>query len=303
MTNNLPIWDLSDLYKSKNDEEINYDIERLSQMVNQFHVSYFNKINSLHPEELFNAIKSYEAIINLQGKLSSYAYLQFAENMSDENNGKFYQNISEKLNDIFKKMLFFSLEINKIEENKLSTFYERSFKLLSYKSFLDQIRLFKNHQLSEELENFLFEKDITARESWITLFNETIASLKFQYEGKELTESEIFDLMSSKDENIRQKAAKSIGDTFSKNIKIFTRITNVLAKDKQINDKWRKFSAPINSRNLSNNIENEVVELLINTVKKNYTNISHRYYALKAQIFGKKQLDYWDRNAPSEPPS
>ncbi len=160
------------------------------------------------------------------------------------------------------------------------------------------MRSFKEYQLSEELEKFSLEKNITGRGAFVRLFDETVNNLKFSYRGKILNSQEIFNLMSNADEKIRKDAAKSIGKTFEENAKIFAFITNILAKDKSIDDVWRGFKNPMSARNLSNFVEDEVVDILIKTVKKNYAEISHRYYKIKAEILGKKSLNYWDRNAP-----
>lgn len=170
--------------------------------------------------------------------------------------------------------------------------------LKKYQPFIRDIRSFKKHQLSEELEKFSLEKNITGRSAFVRLFDETVNNLKFSYRSKVLNSQEIFDLLSNSDEKIRKDAAKAIGATFEANSKLFAFITNILAKDKDVDDSWRGFAKPISARNLSNFVEDEVVEVLVQKVKDNYSNISHRYYKIKAKMLGKKMLNYWDRNAP-----
>ncbi|MDB2415203.1 M3 family oligoendopeptidase, partial [Rickettsiales bacterium] len=243
------------------------------------------------------AISQYEKLQDIIGKISSYSYLIYAENLSDPKHSSFYQNISEELNRITTDLLFFELELNQIEDTALAR-HLRIPKLGKYEPWLRDIRIMRPHQLSSDLEKMLHEKSITSRQAWHRLFEETLADMRFPLGRKQLTCTEIMNNLSSSDEKLREKSAKSIGETLGKHIKTFAQITNVLAKDKEIDDHWRKFKTPISSRNISNLIEDEVTEALISTVSNNYENIAHRYYKLKAKWFGVEQLNYWDRNAP-----
>ena len=165
-------------------------------------------------------------------------------------------------------------------------------------SWIANARTFKPHQLDKKLEKLLQDKNITSTNAWIRLFDEIIASLNFPFKKQKLSSAEILNLLSDNNPLIRRKAAKSFGTVLGQNVKIFATITNTLAKDKSINDEWRKYPNPIRSRNLSNVVEDEVVEALSHAVTSSYPNLSHRYYAMKAKWFGVKSLKYWDRNAP-----
>ena len=154
------------------------------------------------------------------------------------------------------------------------------------------------NQLSDELEKMLLEKSVAGRAAWTRLFDETVAELRFPFRGRELTEAEAMHLLSDPDGAVRREAALSIGEVLGKNGRVFALITNTLAKDKEIEDRWRKFPQPISGRNLSNFVEDEVVDALIAAVRASYENLSHRYYRLKARWFGVEQLPFWDRNAP-----
>ncbi len=292
-----PTWDLSDLYKSSKDKNLVADLNKITKDAEKFVKKFCGKIVKISAKELFLAISEYEKISEQIGKISTYSYLLYASDLSNQNNVSFYQNISESLNKIQSNLVFFALELNQISDAKLKTFLKNS-DLKKYQPFIEQSRLFKKHQLSEELEKLCLEKNVTGRNAFIRLFDETVNNLKFSYRGKVLNSQEIFDLMSNSDEKIRKDAAKAIGKTFEENAKTFAFITNILAKDKSVEDSWRKFSKPMSSRNLSNFIEDEVVYLMVKKVKENYKNISHRYYKIKAKILGKKTLNYWDRNAP-----
>jgi len=293
----MPAWDLSDLYTSLTDENIDIDIEKLEKMVEEFQ-SYRGKVEKLNAKELYQAIIEYENIEELMGKLASYAYLKYSEDLSVDDNVKFNQKITEKLTDLSSKLVFFMLELNQIPDSKLDKMYKDSKSLAVYKPVIDDSRVFRPHQLNEELEKLLLEKSVSGRNAWSRLFDETMDNMVFVYNGKEYNQSEMLEMMNGKDENVRRETSKIFGETLGKNGKLFAYITNTLAKDKEINDRWRKFKTPISSRNLSNLIDDEVVESLKETVKANYKNTAHRYYAWKAKQLGKEKLHYYDRNSP-----
>ena len=294
----LPEWDLSDLYTSIGADEIRRDSDAAMQAAQAFQSDFAGKVETLSSDELAAAIVRYEALSDTLGKLGSYAQLVYAGDMTNAENAQFYQNISEALTDISSKTLFFALSINRIEESALAKMLSSSKKLKHYASWLRDVRAMKPYQLSDELEQLLHDKSVTGHAAWCRLFDETMAQMRFPLDSEKLSSAEIFDLMSSKHPEVRKKAAKVIGATLEKHAHIFTLITNTLAKDKDIEDKWRGFKEPISARNVSNQVEDEVVETLLSTVRHNYARLSHRYYAVKAQWLGDKKLNYWDRNAP-----
>jgi oligoendopeptidase F len=293
----LPEWDLSDLYTSLDAKTVSTDITRCEKLCAQFRKMYAGKVAKMSGAALAQAVKEYEEIQETFGKLGSYASLLFAKNMQDPKIAQFYQNTSEKLTTLSSDILFFTLDINKLTDAQMKERLKDK-KLQRYSPWLRDMRAFKPYQLSDDIEKLLLEKQVAGRAAWNRLFDETIASLRFPYEGKELNEPQIFEHLSNPDGKIRAKAAKVIGEVFKKNAPLFTLVTNTLAKDKEIEDKWRGFKQPISSRNLSNLIEDEVVDALIAAVQKSYPKLSHRYYKLKAGWLGKKQLEFWDRNAP-----
>lgn len=294
---NMPNWNLSDLYSSINDKQIELDIKNIEKEIKDFQ-SYRGKIKDLTGKELYDSIIKYENIGEMMGKLGSFAYLKYAENLSLDENVKFFQKINEKLTDLSSNLIFFSLEVNKIPSAQLNAMYAESKSLRVYKPVIDEIRLFKPHQLTERLEKLMLEKNIVGRDAWSRLFDETMDNMVFEYKGKEFNQSEMLELINSKDEKVRRETSKIFGETVGKQGKLFAYITNTLAKSKEINDRWRNYKTPISAMNLNNLIDDEVVESLRNTVKDNYKNTAHRYYAWKAKELGKERLHYYDRNAP-----
>lgn len=293
----LPTWDLTDLYPSITHPAVARDLAAMKKAAGSFAKSYQGKLKTLAGDKLAEAIKAYEKMQDTLGRLGSYAQLLYAGDMGNAQITQFYQNTMEEMNVVSSQLIFFGLELNTIDDKTLRAAYKKSPKLLHYKPWIDMVRSGKPYQLADNLEQYIHETSVTLA-SWQRLFDETLTRLEFTLGKKTLTSAEIFDLLSDKDPKKRQEAAKEIARVFEKNGPLFALITNTLAKAKQIEDEKRGFARPISSRNLSNQVEDEVVDALIATVKKNYKDLSHRYYKWKAKQFGVKALDYWDRNAP-----
>jgi oligoendopeptidase F len=293
----LPEWDLGDLYPAPDSPELKTDLDGSAANANKFRDRYAGKLASLSGDALGEAIAGYEQIQETLGRAISYASLYYSANMQDPERGRFYQNIQERINAISTELLFFALEINRIEDSALEEKL-KSAALAHYRPWLRDTRALRPHQLSDDLEKLLHEKYVAGRAAWERLFDETSANLRFPIDGKALTEAEALHLMSDPDGGTRKRAAKSLGQVFGGNARLFALVTNTLAKDKEIEDRWRGFKRPISSRNLANFVEDEVVDALIAAVRQSYPRLAHRYYRLKAKWFGVEVLDYWDRNAP-----
>lgn len=293
----LPEWDLSDLYPGPDSEALTKDLEQLATDAKAFKHRYAGKIAGLDGTELGRAIQVYERMDEITGRIMSYAYLVYAGDMSSAENGRFFQSMQEKVNAAGTDLLFFTLEINRIREADMASRLAAP-ELAFYGPWLRDVRAFRDHQLSDEIEEKLHEKSVTGKSAWVRLFDETFARLRFPFDGKQLTSAEVLDKLSHKDGAIRKKAAKSFAGVLKENIGLFALVTNTLAKDKAIDDKWRGYAQPISARNLANQVEDEVVQALSDAVTGSYGRLSHRYYALKSKWFGVDALNYWDRNAP-----
>ena len=293
----LPIWNLSDLYPSIKSKKIVSDLRNIDRFSKSFEKKYENKINKLSSNQLYKAVVELEKIDEIMDKILSYSHLLVAENLNDEKNKIFFQQMQEKITNSSSSLIFFTLELNQISEKKLNLLFKNN-KLLKYKNWIENRRSFKPYQLDKKIEKLLRDKSITANSAWIRLFDETISSLRFPFKNKKLNSSEILNLLSDNKSSNRKTAAKSIGNVLKDNINLFAIITNTLAKDKSINDEWRKLPSPVSARNLSNVVEDDVVEALSKTVSSSYKKLSHRYYNIKAKWFNVKKLKYWDRNAP-----
>jgi oligoendopeptidase F len=298
----LPEWNLADLYPAIDSAEVRRDLERGDTECSAFEEAYKGKLAALADKPdagrtLAEAVKRYEAIEDLLGRLISYAGLVYSGDTTDPKRAKFYGDVQERITASSSHLLFFTLELNRIDDAVL----ERAMldpALGHYRPWIEDVRKEKPYQLEDRVEQLFHEKSVTGRTAWTRLFDETIASLRFNVDGEELAIEPTLNFLQDTSEKKRQAAAQALAETFGANLRIFTLITNTLAKDKDIADRWRGFSDIADSRHLSNRVEREVVEALVAAVRAGFPQLSHRYYALKAKWFGKTKLPHWDRNAP-----
>jgi len=293
----LPEWDLTDLYAGPDDKALESDLKAVDGQAEQFEKDFKGNLSTLSPAGFHEAIGRYEAIDDTLGRIASYSQLLFAGDQTNPDFAQFYQDIQERLTVTTSRLIFFTLEINKIEDAAMKTLLADS-AVARYQPWLDDIRSFRPHQLSDDAEAMLHELSVVRGQSWSRLFDQTIAGLRFDIDGESLSEAQTLDLLSSSDGAKREVAARELARVFKANESLFALVTNTLAKSKAIEDGWRHFARPISSRNLANQVEDEVVDALITSVRDAYPRLSHRYYAMKARWMGVEKLNWWDRNAP-----
>jgi len=293
----LPQWNLSDLYPAPDGAEIEGDLKAADEDAKKFTKKYKDKLEGLSGARLAKAVAEYERQQERLARVMSYAQLRHAGDMSDPEIGRFAQGMRERVTAIDSNLLFFTLEINRIDDKALAAKLKDP-ALARYAPWLRDVRAYRPHQLSDELERLLHDKAVAGQAAWMRLFDETVADLRFAIGGKLLTSAEALDRLTDPDSAVRSEAAKMIGKVFGDNLRLFAHITNTLASEKSIEDRWRGFARPVSARNLANQVEDEVVDALVSAVTASYPDLSHRYYTLKANWMGVERLDYWDRNAP-----
>ena len=300
-TGALPEWNLSDLYPAMDSPELTRDVERARADAEAFQERWRGRLEEAARAEdgdLAAAVASFEALEELLGRIISYAGLVYSGDTSDPARAKFYGDIQSVVTDISSRLLFFPLELNRIEDADMDAAMDRDPALAHYRPWLVDLRLDKPYQLEDRVEELFHEKAITGRGAFNRLFDETLTSLRFTVDGDDLALEATLNILQDPDREKRRKAASALTNVFSENLRTFTLITNTLAKDKEISDRWRGFEDVADSRHLANRVERNVVDALSQAVTDAYPSISHRYYAMKAKWLGQDVLDYWDRNAP-----
>src|ERR1700756_3476968 len=298
----LPEWNLSDLYSAIDAPEVRRDLDRLDSECVAFENDYKGKLAERTASDggglwLAGAVKRYEAIDDLAGRLSSYAGLVHAGDSVDPVISKFYGDVSERLTNASVHLLFFALELNRIDDAVIEAAM-RDAELAHYRPWIKNLRKDKPYQLEDRVEQLFHEKSQSGYTAWNRLFDQTISALRFKVSGNELAIEPTLNLLQDRDGAKRKAAAEALAKTFKVNERTFALITNTLAKDKEISDRWRGFKDVADSRHLNNRVEREVVDALVASVRAAYPRLSHRYYRLKAAWFKKKKLPHWDRNAP-----
>lgn len=295
--NKLPAWDLSDLYQGINDPKINQDLQKYQTMATKFAADFKGKLDQMSAAEFAQTLRAYEEMSVVGDILGEFAYLNMCTQMKNSAAMAFYQNISEKLTDYAKPTVFYTLEINQISDSKLNEWLKNE-DVAYYKYWLERVRRFKKHELSESVEEVFLEKSVTSSSAWVRLYEEHSSRLKYTIDGKEYNDAEMSKLLQDKDPLVREKAGKELNRVSKENAPLFSFVYNMIIKDKAIEDAKRGYQKPISERNLCENVKDEIVDALAETVKKNYQNISHRFYKLKSKWLGMEQMQYWDRNAP-----
>jgi oligoendopeptidase F len=298
----LPQWNLADLYAGLDDPAIKRDLDRADAECVAFEEAFKGKLADIARGAgaggaLADAVRRYEAIDDLLGRLGSYAGLVHAGDTVDPARTKFYGDVQERLTAASTHLLFFTLELNRIDDALIEAALDDR-ALGHYRPWLEDVRRYKPYQLEDRVEQLFHEKSVTTYSAWNRAFDSTIAHLRFKVLGKTLAIEPTLNLLQDRSGAKRKAAARAMAKTFQENIAQFALITNTLAKDKEISDRWRGFADIADSRHLDNRVEREVVDALVAAVRAAYPRLSHRYYALKARWFGKKKLPHWDRNAP-----
>ncbi len=298
----LPEWNLNDLYTGLDDPAIKRDLDRADADCVAFEAAYKGRLAEMAGaadggSQLAETVKRYEAIDDLMGRIGSYAGLVHAGDTVDPARTKFYGDVQERMTAASTHLLFFTLELNRTEDAVIEKAMADA-ALGHYRPWLEDVRRYKPYQLEDRVEQLFHEKSVTGYSAWNRQFDATIAGLRFRVGGKSLAIEPTLNLLVDRYGKKRKAAAEALAHTFKDHVRDFALITNTLAKDKEISDRWRGFADIADDRHLSNRVEREVVDALVSAVRAAYPRLSHRYYALKAKWFGKKRLPHWDRNAP-----
>ena len=295
--NELPIWDLTEIYTDIKDPKIKEDLKNIRKISKEFLISWKDKIKNLNSNELVDCIEQYQNINEKIYKIGTHSNLIFATNMEDPEISRYNSTISDEVTDIFSSLIFVSLELSKISDDVFNK-WMLSEKAKEWMPYLKILRKRNPFILDPLVEEILIEKSATGRSAWVRLFDETSASLRFPFKKEMVSEAEILNYLSDPDPENRKMAGQSLSKILEKNKRILGMILNVISRDRYIEDNKRGFKRILSSRNLDNDVEDEVVDALVKTVDEAMPKLTHRYYKWKAKQFGKTKLDWWDRNAP-----
>ncbi|MEK7246736.1 MAG: M3 family metallopeptidase, partial [Pseudomonadota bacterium] len=292
----LPRWSLADLYAGPGDPRLEADLAWVEAQSKELERRFQGRVAQLAGSEFGEAITAYDAIADRRAKILAFVSLRHAADLADPDTGRLLQNTTERLTDSARHTLFLTLELNRMEEGAVVRALADP-AARRHAPWIRDVRAFRDHQLSDELENYGLDRSQTGG-SWPRLFDETVAAMRFRVGPRLLTISATLDLLSDPRRTLRKRAAHALAEGLAPRGPLFALILNTLAKDKEIEDRWRKYPSPLAYRNLANQVEDKVVDALVGAVRESFPRLSHRYYKLKARMLGFKSLEYWDRNAP-----
>ncbi|MEO6396126.1 MAG: M3 family oligoendopeptidase [Devosia sp.] len=295
----MPHWDLDDLYPGPDSPELKRDLDWAKSEAKAFEADYKGKLESLAKSgKLHEAVARSEKLGDVSGRLAAFSYLRYALDTQNPEKAKFLGDTGQALTDLSTGLLFWELELNRIDDAVIEAALGKDTSLARYRHWFNELRKAKPYQLEDRVEELFHEKSVTGAQAWNRLFDETMAALKFEVAGETMSVEQVLHLLSDRDEKKREAAFHGLGKTLEDNSRLFAHITNVLAKDKEISDRWRGYKDIADSRHMANSVEREVVDALETAVRSAYPRLSHKYYQMKAKWFGKDQLNAWDRNAP-----
>jgi len=294
----LPEWDLTDLYPAPDAPELKRDMDWVEEACESFAADYEGKLGTLDAAQLLEAVERYERIEGIVGRIMSYAGLRYYQQTTDAERAKFMSDCQDRITAYTTPLVFWGLEFNRLEGAALEAHMAENAGLARYRPVIERMRAMKPYQLSDELEKFLHDQSTVGATAWNKLFDETIAGLSFDVDGETLGIEATLDLLTDPDRARREAGARALAAVFEGQARTFARVHNTLAKDKEIEDRWRGLPTPQTSRHLANHVEPEVVEALRDAVVAAYPRLSHRYYRLKAKWLGLERMEVWDRNAP-----
>ncbi|MBL6625397.1 MAG: M3 family oligoendopeptidase [Alphaproteobacteria bacterium] len=297
MPDSCPTWDLTDLYEGIGDDAIAADLARCRREAERMESAWQGKICNATPQDLATLIADYEQVLEALGKAQSHAQLLFAASTTDAQIARHHQSIREASADIGARLLFVELEIAALPSDHVDRLLETP-EFAAWQPWLRRVRAFAPHQLSPDMERMLAERAPSGRGAWVRLFDETAAGLRFPFGDAEVTEAEVLNKLSSPDADERREAGASLSQTLKANERLLSLVLNTIAKDKEVEDRWRGFARPVASRNLDNDVDDQTVDALVVAVDDRNADLSHRYYRLKAGWMGGDTLNWWDRNAP-----
>ena len=297
MPDSCPTWDLTDLYDGIADGAIAADIAACRQEAEQLEAAWQGRLADADGAALAGLIADYERILEMLGKAQSHAQLLFAASTTDSQIARHHQSIREASADIGARLLFIELELAALDDAHVTQLLDTP-ALAVWQPWLRRVRAWAPHQLAPDMERMLAERAPSGRGAWVRLFDETAAALRFPFGGADVTEAEILNALSSPNGDERRAAGESLSTTLKDNERLLSLVLNTIAKDKEVEDRWRGFARPVDSRNLDNDVDDDTVDALVGAVDSRNADLAHRYYRLNAGWMGGETINWWDRNAP-----
>jgi oligoendopeptidase F len=289
-------WDLSDLYGGVNDPALSADLATADSEADALDAAYRGRIAGLSTRELAELLGRYEALSERAGKAGSFAVLNWTQNTEDPERGALLQKVTERGSRLGQKLVWLELELAHAPDDLAQQWYAAP-ELGRFRHWLETVRLYREHLLSEPEEKILAEKSVTGRSAWDRFFDETHAAARYELDGQEMSRDQILSNLYAPDRELRRRAAANFTQGLQGLKRATTFVFNTVLADKASDDRLRRYPAWITSRNLGNEVDDATVQALVDAVTSRY-DIVARYYRLKARLLGLNELFDYDRYAP-----
>ncbi len=287
-------WNLDDLYPSE--DVLETDLAQALSEAEAFATAWRGRVASLSPGEMANALEQLENIQDRIGKAYTYAFLQWSTDTGDERRGALLQHVREAYTRTLRQLIFFGLEWGKTDDEHATSLIA-SEELAGYRHYLEVERLQRDYLLTEPEEKILAEKAVTGRGAWNRFFDELLGATRFRINGEEKTEQEVLSMLHEPERSLRKQAALALTEGLATHGRSLTCVFNTILADKALDDRLRGYATWLSDRNLSNEVQAETVEALIEAVTSKY-GLAARFYRLKRDLLGYDELFDYDRYAP-----
>jgi oligoendopeptidase F len=298
----LPVWRLDDLYAGREDPRLEADLDAAA-VANADLLELKGRLVAARADAgvlgdlLDQGVRLYEAATNALWRVGAYAGLAASTARSDPDWARFEADIRARSAAIGADSLFFTLEINELEDAEVQAALAAVPAAARWRPWLRRIRAFRPHELSPDLERMLVDRG-PAVANWTRLHDETLARMQVRAGRNRMTLPEALNALSDADPARRRRVAGGLSTALGEAAPTLGLVLNTLAFEKQVEDRWRRYPDPAAPRHLANEVDPEAVQALETAVSAGYERVSHRYYRLKAKLMGRTALDHWDRNAP-----
>jgi len=288
------LWNLGDLYRNADDPALATDIQWCIDEAQAIRSRFRGQVATLAAAELLGLVVRLEALDCRITRLATFAFLNFTTRMENSKAGALEQRMEELASSCKKDVVFFELEWN-VVPSEIAARLLASPELAGYRHYLEALRRYLPHQLSEPEESLLLEYAPVGRSSWNTLFDKVLSGLRFG--EKKRAEEEVLTDLHHQDREVRRQAADDLTAGLQGQGHILTHIFNTLAADKMIDDRLRRHGSWVHSMNLENELTDATVETLVQAVTNRY-DIVRRYYRVKKELLHLDELTDYDRYAP-----
>ena len=289
-------WDLTDLFESVSDPAIDRALDAADAGADTLSERYRGRISGLSSAELASLLAGFERIYEGAAKVGAYAQLLWAADTGVAASGALLQRATERSSRLSQQLVFVELELAATPD-LVADMWLADPTLLHYRYWILQVRRYRPHLLTEPEERLLAEKAVTGRHAWDRFFDEVQGAARFELDGQQLTRDAVLSRLYDTDRDVRRRAAAAVTSELKQMGRINSYVFNTILADKASDDRLRRYPNWIRSRNMSNQVDDSIVEALVSAVTSRY-DIVARYYRLKRRLLGLEELYDYDRYAP-----